>query len=61
MAVPKKRKSKEKSRISKAIWKYKASISAKKSLSLAKSILTGKSTSFVYLNNDFIDDFSDNE
>lgn len=61
MAVPKKRKSKEKSRISKAIWKYKASIRAQKSLSLAKSILTGKSTSFVYLNNDFINDFSNNE
>nr|QCI05622.1 ribosomal protein L32 [Cryptopleura ramosa] len=52
MAVPKKRTSKAKSR--KAHWKRKAFFMSKKSLSLAKSILTGKSNSFIYLNNDDI-------
>ena len=48
MAVPKKRTSKAKKNSSKANWKRKAAKSAQKSLSLAKSILRGKTTSFVY-------------
>ena len=48
MAVPKKRRSKTKKNTRKAIWKRKASKAAQKSLSLSKSILRGKSTSFVY-------------
>lgn len=47
MAVPKKRTSKSKSK--KAIWKNKAKISSQKSLSLAKSLLTGSSNSFYYV------------
>ena len=49
MAVPKKRTSKAKKNSRKANWKRKAQKSAQKSLSLAKSILRGKTTSFVYL------------
>jgi len=48
MAVPKKRTSKAKKNSRKANWKRKATKSAQKSLSLAKSILRGKTTSFVY-------------
>ena len=48
MAVPKKRTSKAKKNSRKANWKGKAAKSAQKSLSLAKSILKGKTTSFVY-------------
>ena len=48
MAVPKKRTSKAKKNSRKANWKKKAEKSAEKSLSLAKSILRGKTTSFVY-------------
>jgi len=46
MAVPKKKTSKSKSR--KSHWQNKAAAVSKKSLSLAKSLLSGKSTSFVY-------------
>nr|YP_009397361.1 ribosomal protein L32 [Dasyclonium flaccidum]ARW66547.1 ribosomal protein L32 [Dasyclonium flaccidum] len=46
MAVPKKRTSKSKSH--KSYWKNKALLTSKKSLSLAKSLLTGKFTNFVY-------------
>lgn len=49
MAVPKKRTSKTKSRSRKANWKRKAHDTSSKAISLGKSILTGKSTSFVYL------------
>nr|YP_009396931.1 ribosomal protein L32 [Spyridia filamentosa]ARW66117.1 ribosomal protein L32 [Spyridia filamentosa] len=49
MAVPKKRTSRSKSK--KAHWKRKAYIVAQKSLSLGKSLLTGKSRSFIYLKN----------
>lgn len=49
MAVPKKRTSKTKSRSRKANWKRKASNASSKAISLGKSILTGKSTSFVYM------------
>lgn len=52
MAVPKKRTSKSKSRSRKANWKREAYFSSKKALSLAKSLLTGKSNSFIYLNDE---------
>tara|TARA_Y100000589_G_C27177775_1_gene639478 strand:+ start:1519 stop:1692 length:174 start_codon:yes stop_codon:yes gene_type:complete len=48
MAVPKKKKSKSKRNQRHAVWKAKASDSAKKALSLGKSILTGKAQGFVY-------------
>lgn len=48
MAVPKKRTSKTKRNTRKANWKRKAYHAAQKSLSLAKSMLKGKTTSFVY-------------
>lgn len=56
MAVPKKRTSKSKSRSRKAQWKRKGYINAKKALSLGKSILTGKSNSFIYTNNNINED-----
>ena len=48
MAVPKKRTSKAKKNTRKSVWKKKADKAAQKSLSLAKSVLQGKTTSFVY-------------
>lgn len=48
MAVPKKRTSKSKKNARKANWKRKGYIAAQKSLSLAKSMLRGKKTSFIY-------------
>ena len=48
MAVPKNRTSKSKKRMRKSNWKRRASKEAKKSLSLAKSVLRGKPTSFIY-------------
>ena len=48
MAVPKKRTSKSKKNSRKANWKKKADKAAQKSLSLAKSVLQGKPTSFIY-------------
>ena len=48
MAVPKKRTSKSKKNSRKSNWKRKGSKAAQKSLSLAKSMLRGKATSFVY-------------
>ena len=48
MAVPKNRTSKSKKRTRKANWKRKANKAAQKSLSLAKSVLQGKPTSFIY-------------
>ena len=48
MAVPKKRTSKSKKNSRKANWKRKSFESVQKSLSLAKSLLKGKSNSFVY-------------
>ena len=48
MAVPKKRTSKAKTRARKSVWKKKADKAAQKSLSLAKSVLQGQSTSFIY-------------
>lgn len=46
MAVPKKRTSKSKSR--KFIWLNKALDTTKKSWSLARSIISNKSTNFIY-------------
>lgn len=51
MAVPKKRTSKSKKNSRLANWSSKASLQAKKALSLAKSILSGESTSFIYSSN----------
>ena len=48
MEVPKKRTSKTKRNTRKANWKRKATKEAQKSLSLAKSVLQGKTTSFIY-------------
>ena len=48
MAVPKKRTSKSKRDIRKAVWKHKAAVHAQKAISLGKSILTGKNNGFVY-------------
>ncbi|HHP7244675.1 MAG TPA: 50S ribosomal protein L32 [Elainellaceae cyanobacterium] len=48
MAVPKKKTSKSKRSMRKATWKRKANLEAQKALSLGKSILTGRSTGFVY-------------
>lgn len=49
MAVPKKRTSKSKSKSKKSIWKRKALFTSQRSLSLAKSILSDKNNSFIYL------------
>ena len=49
MAVPKKRTSKSKTRSRKAVWKRQAFYQSIKALSLAKSSLTMKSNSYVYL------------
>jgi large subunit ribosomal protein L32 len=48
MAVPKKRTSKSKKNSRKAVWKKKADTEAQKALSLAKSVLRGQTTSFIY-------------
>jgi ribosomal protein L32 len=48
MAVPKKRTSKSRTRARKAVWKRQAKKASEKSFSLAKSILKGKQTSFIY-------------
>ena len=49
MAVPKKRTSKSKTRSRKSCWKRQALTKSIKAMSLAKSSLTMKSNSFVYL------------
>lgn len=48
MAVPKKRTSKAKKNIRKSVWKHQAYDQALKALSLARSVLTGNSKSFIY-------------
>lgn len=48
MAVPKKKTSKSKRSIRRSIWKRQAAVEAQKALSLGKSVLTGRSQSFVY-------------
>ena len=47
MAVPKKKKSKNKNQRH-AVWKGKAALAAQKAISLGKSVLTGKAQGFVY-------------
>lgn len=48
MAVPKKRTSKTRKNKRKAVWKNKGKVAAQKALSLAKSVLKNRKTSFVY-------------
>ena len=57
MAVPKKKTSKSKRDSRRATWRRKASVEAEKALSLGKSVLSGRSKSFVYPQ----DDEDDNE
>lgn len=52
MAVPKKKTSKSKRDKRKATWKHKAALQAQRALSLGKSVLTGRSESFVYITNE---------
>jgi large subunit ribosomal protein L32 len=51
MAVPKKRTSKSVKNSRKAVWKRQAKQASQKSLALAKSILKGKQTSYIYIEN----------
>jgi large subunit ribosomal protein L32 len=48
MAVPKKKTSKSKRDQRRAHWRNKAAIQAQRALSLGKSVLTGRSGSFIY-------------
>ncbi len=48
MAVPKKRTSNSVTNTIKSVWKAQAKKASQKSLSLAKSILKKKNTSFIY-------------
>lgn len=52
MAVPKKKTSKSKRDQRKATWKRKAALQAQRALSLGKSVLTGRSTGFIYPQSD---------
>jgi large subunit ribosomal protein L32 len=52
MAVPKKKTSKSKRDMRKAVWKRKAAVQAQKALSLGKSILTGQAKGFYYPSDD---------
>nr|YP_010726301.1 ribosomal protein L32 [Hypnea brasiliensis]WCH55245.1 ribosomal protein L32 [Hypnea brasiliensis]WDY84776.1 ribosomal protein L32 [Hypnea brasiliensis] len=56
MAVPKKRTSKSKSKSRKANWKNKAYHQSQKALSLAKSLMKGKNSSFIYIEDSNISD-----
>lgn len=56
MAVPKKKTSKQKRDQRRATWKRTAALQAKKAMSLGKSVLTGRSTSFVYPTDEDEDD-----
>jgi large subunit ribosomal protein L32 len=49
MAAPKKKTSKSKRDSRKATWRHKAAVQAQRALSLGKAVLSGKSTSFVYI------------
>jgi large subunit ribosomal protein L32 len=51
MAVPKKKMSKSKTNMRKSSWKNKGSKQAARAISLAKSVLSGRSDGFVYLSN----------
>tara|TARA_Y100001968_G_C19349050_1_gene713623 strand:- start:453 stop:629 length:177 start_codon:yes stop_codon:yes gene_type:complete len=48
MAVPKKKTSKGKRNQRHATWKSKATVAAKKALSMGKSVLTGRAQGYVY-------------
>jgi large subunit ribosomal protein L32 len=48
MAAPKKKTSKSKRDMRRATWRRKAVLQAQRALSLGKSVLTGRSTSFFY-------------
>ncbi len=52
MAVPKKKTSSSKRDQRKATWKRKANLQAQRALSLGKSVLTGRSESFYYPQDD---------
>ncbi|MGB3203175.1 MAG: 50S ribosomal protein L32 [Nodosilinea sp.] len=52
MAVPKKKTSKQKRDQRRATWKRTAALQAQKAMSLGKSVLSGRSTSFVYPTDD---------
>lgn len=52
MAVPKKKTSKSKRDSRRAVWRRKAAVEAEKALSLGKSVLTGRSNSYVYPQNE---------
>jgi large subunit ribosomal protein L32 len=56
MAVPKKKTSNAKRDQRRANWKRKAAVAAQKALSQGKSVLTGRSKSFVYPTDDEDDD-----
>nr|YP_009237303.1 50S ribosomal protein L32 [Wildemania schizophylla]AKS28350.1 50S ribosomal protein L32 [Wildemania schizophylla] len=59
MAVPKKRTSKAKKNARKANWKNQAKIESQKALSLAKSVLTGKSNGFIYNSSEIAEPISE--
>jgi large subunit ribosomal protein L32 len=48
MAAPKKKTSNSKRDMRRATWRRKAALQAQRALSLGKSVLTGRSTSFYY-------------
>jgi large subunit ribosomal protein L32 len=48
MACPKKKTSKSKTAIRKAVWKRQAVAEAAKAISMGKSILTGNARGFIY-------------
>ncbi|PSP18727.1 MAG: 50S ribosomal protein L32 [Cyanobacteria bacterium QS_8_64_29] len=48
MAVPKKKTSRARRDRRRAVWKRKAKFEAEKALSQGKSVLTGRSNSFIY-------------
>ncbi|GCE65476.1 50S ribosomal protein L32 [cyanobiont of Ornithocercus magnificus] len=48
MAVPKKKTSKRKRNQRNAIWRGKATIAARRALSVGKSVLSGRSQGFIY-------------
>ncbi|MEM9266635.1 MAG: 50S ribosomal protein L32 [Cyanobacteria bacterium P01_F01_bin.13] len=52
MAVPKKKRSKSKRNMHRAVWKRKAELQAQRALSLGKSVLTDRSNSFEYPQDD---------
>nr|YP_010903787.1 ribosomal protein L32 [Hypnea musciformis]WCH56838.1 ribosomal protein L32 [Hypnea musciformis] len=56
MAVPKKRTSKSKSKSRKANWKHKAHAKSQQALSLAKSLLNGKNSQFIYIDKNNLSD-----